>query len=195
MGFTRRKVSVFFAIFSLVFLFSGLYSAHTLAEIEHQRNFLLSTNPQNVELYLELNNTSYTLTLHMSIKNTGPYSFKIFKILWTVYLVNGSTVYQANGYGRYYSEGERLVVRPGQMLNITIVDNRTTHQWSSWLLPHLRWQIEKYGLKNIKWHNTITVKGMLGDFNGEKYRYNVRTWYLWHLPEVVISYDKIVRVS
>ncbi len=195
MWLNRKRIFLIFIFVSLLFTFSGIYSAYTLATIERQRTSLITLNPQDVRFYMELNATSYNFTIHFKLVNEGPYSFGLFKIRWAVYLVNGSTEYQANDYQRYYPEGDRIMVLTGHTLSMTIVDNTTTHQWYSWLMPHLKWQIEKHGLKNITWHNVLEIKGMLGNFNGEEYQYNVRTWYLWHLPEVEIRYDKNIQLS
>ncbi|NPA75650.1 MAG: hypothetical protein GXO25_06180 [Euryarchaeota archaeon] len=132
----------------------------------------------------------------MKIINTQPFDCNIFKISWTVYLVNDTVDYQANNYQVYYPIGSRIIIPAGKSISLTIVDNTSTHQWTSWVLHNLKWQLEKYGsIKYIKWRNTVSVYCMLGNFNGEKYRYNYRTWYLWYLPEVEISYDKTITAS
>ena len=190
-----KKIFYLFVILSILFLAAGLYSGYTLALIAHQRTEILTNNPKDVQFSIFYNKTSYAFGIKLDILNSGPFAMNIHQITWHVYLVNGSMKYQANNYQRYYSPDERLTIPAGKSLTIYVIDNQTTLQWAGNILPHLRWMVQKYGMQNITWHNTIDIVSFLGNFNTEEYRYNVRTWYLWTLPEVLIEYEKDFRVS
>ena len=70
---------------------------------------------------------------------------------------------------------------------MSISDNKTSHTWMGYVLKNLNWMVKKYGKNNITWKYTLNIQGEIGDFQGEEYKYNYRTWYLWKLSEVEIS--------
>jgi len=187
-----KKFFYIFLIISLIFLFAGVFSGYTLANIERSRDLLISSNPVDVKLTYEYNKSSYVLILKFGVNNSGLFDYWIEKITWTCYLVNNTNgkLYQANNYQRYYPE--KIRVERGKILEIEIVDNVTTHQWENTVFGHLMWQINNYGVENITWKNSISIDGWLDSFSHKEYRYNQRTWYLWKLSEVLIEYDESI---
>ncbi len=187
------KLSVVFYIFllfSFVFLFSGIYSAYTLANVVYQKNSLLSINPQHVDFNYTLYHRYYTLILKLTIKNPGPFDFWINKITWLSFLVNGTHQYQANDYSYYLYRG--ILIGAGKIKTITIVDNVTVKQWASYVYPQIIWQKENRG--STVWHLQISFEGHLDNYHAEEYRFNVKTWYLWLLPEVDKEYEETVTL-
>ncbi len=184
-----KKIFYILLIFSLLFLFAGIYSGYTLANIEKSREVLILENPQNVTFSYSYSATSYTLRIKITVKNSGVYDYGIEKITWVCSLLNNSNEsakYQANDYQIYYPQ--KTYVKAGRTMEFEIVDNKTTEQWEKHVIKNLLWQINKYGKLNITWHNEISIDGWLGNFDHDRYKYNVKTWYLWHLPEVLIKY-------
>ncbi len=191
---SANKISIVFYIFiiiSVVFLFAGVYSAYTFATIVDQKNSLLTVNPQNVEFNYKLCDNGYFLMLNLTIKNTGPYEFWINKISWLSFLVNGTHQYQANDYSFYNSSG--ILIKSGEMRTIAIVDNTSVKQWMGYVYPHIIW--EKKILGSTNWHIEISFEGRIDNYHSEEYQYNVKTWYLWLLPEVDKKYEESITLS
>ena len=186
-----RKIFYVFLIISILFLFAGIYSGYTLANIERSRDVLISENPHSLLFNYSYNLTSYTLRIKIAIKNSGIYDYGIEKIAWACTLLNisnSSAKYPANSYQRYYPHN--LYVKAGKTKVLEIVDNQTAKEWTGRnLLKNLLWQIKKYGKSNLVWQNAIFIDGYLDSFDHEQYKYNYRTWYLWRLPEVLIKYE------
>ncbi len=183
-----KKIFIIFVFVSLLFLSMGVLAGYNLADIEWSRNQLISDNPQNVDFSMHYNSTYYIPEISFTIKNEGRFDFNLEKITWVVYLVNGTKMYQANNYAWTYKRGA-MVVPCGGSKKIHIVDNSSTHMWMHYVLNQLKWIVEHYGKNNVTWRITLDVDGTLGNFNGEQYEYNLRTWYLWKLPEVSIEYE------
>ncbi len=183
-----QKIFIIFVFVSLLFLSMGVLAGYNLADIEWSRNQLISDNPQSIEFTVHYNSSYYIPEISFIIKNEGRFDFNLEKITWVVYLVNGSNTYQANNYLWSYNRGE-MVVPCGGSKKIHIVDNFTTHMWMHYVLKQLNWIVDKVGKNNVTWRITLSVDGTLGNFNGAQYKYNMRTWYLWKLPEVIIKYE------
>ena len=185
-----KKIFFIFSVFSILFLFAGIYSGYTLANIEKSRDILISENPHSVVFSYSYNLTSYTLRIKITVKNMGAYDYGIEKITWLCFLLNksnGGMKYQANDYQIYYIH--KSYVKVGETKVFEIIDNKTTKQWERNVIKNLLWQINKYGKSNVTWYNEISIDGYLGSFEHEQYKYNQRTWYLWQLPEVLIKYE------
>ncbi len=175
-------------IFLSIFLFvSGAYSGYSLANLEKTRTVLINSNPQNVSFRVYFNNTSYVPNIKFTLVNPGHMKFTVEQITWHVFLVNGSVKHQANNYV-YFFFNNKVFLPPGGHKRISIIDNLTTHIWQSYILSQVRWLSKKYGCNNVTWYTTLDIRGFVGDYNTEQYRYNVRTWYLWNLPAVELSY-------
>ena len=176
-----------FLIFSLFFLFSGIYSAYSFANLIHQKDQILSENPVEVEFSYALHNRSYSMTLKVYIKNEGPMALWITKISWLTFLVNTTDghMYQANDYSFYSSNGIQVTSHEEKI--IKIVDNSSVKQWISYVYPHLIWEKRNVGKTN--WTVELSIMGRVGSSQGNEYQFNYRTWYLWKLPEVEIQYE------
>lgn len=185
-----QKIFIIFIFISLIFLGAGVAMGFNLADIEWSRNQLISENPQNINFTVKYNSTFYLPEISFMIKNEGRFDFNIEKVTWIVYLVNGSKLYQTNNYMWSYKHGSMVVPKDGSKV-LKITDNSTTHMWMGYVLRNLNWMINNG--KNLTWKVTIDVLGILDNFNGEQYSYNVRTWYLWKLPKVEISYEGIQK--
>ncbi len=181
-----KKVLYIFVVLSIIFLIGGLFSAMNLAYIEKSRDTLISENPQNVRFQVIYNNTSYVPHIVFTINNPGHLRYCVKKVTWQVFLLNGSKKYQANNYGYMYLNDE-ICVSPHSAKDIKIVDTNTTTLWRAYVMHQLRWLVG-HNL-TVKWYTTLSIDGWLGDFNTKEYQYNIRTWYLWKLPEVVIEYE------
>ena len=180
-----------FLIFSVLFLFSGVYSAYTFANIIYQKDQILSTNPAEVIFNYTLTNNSYFLTLTVHVKNTGPMNFWVTQISWLTFLINNTEKYQANDYSILYGKG--ILIQPGEERTIKVTDNDSVKQWDSYVYPHLLWQKKNFG--KTTWEVQLSVEGHIDNYQVEEYRFNIRTWYLWKLPEVVIEHDEVFNIN
>ena len=196
--FQKGKITIvfyIFLIFSILFLFSGVYSAYSFSNVVLQQDRLISSNPSEVDFNYTLQNNSYFLTLEIHIKNPGPQNYWITKISWLTFLVNatanGMQMYQANDYSMYYENG--ILVKCNEEKVIKIIDNTTVKPWMSYVYPHLIWQKKNMG--NTTWMLQISVEGHIDNYHEEQYRFNYRTWYLWQLPEANIHYDNIIYLN
>ena len=183
-----------FLIFSILFLFSGIYSAYSFANIILQKDRILSGNPTEVDFSYTLRNNSYFLALTVHIKNPGTMNFWITKISWLTFLMNntnGTHKYQANDYSMYSKKG--IYIAPNKDKSIKIVDNDTVKQWMSYVYPHIIWQKKNSG--NTTWEIQLSIEGRVDNYQTEQYRFNFKTWYLWQLPGVDIHYDEIFHLN
>ena len=193
----KDEISIVFYVFmffSLLFLLSGVYSAYSFANVISQKDHILSINPTRVDLNYTLENKSYFLTLKVHIKNPGSMNLWIVKISWLTFLINntnGTHKYQANDYSA--SDKQGILIVPDEEKVIKIIDNSTVKQWTNYVYPHLIWQ--KRNMGNTTWEIQLSVKGRIDNYHSEQYQFNVKTWYLWYLPEVDIYYDKICRLN
>jgi hypothetical protein len=186
----RGKVGFIFYVFlsiSLLFLFAGLYSSYMLATIVHQKDLTLKVNPVGVIFNYTLQNGGYFLTLNLTLINPGPYDLYVRQISWTTFLINGSSRYQANNFFAYYPRG--IHIGSGSYKYIFVIDNSSVKQWEGYVYPKIVW--EKTHLGNTTWYILLDIKATLDNYDTENFKYNVRTWYLWHLPEVDVEYESL----
>ncbi len=183
-----KIVFIFFVFLSLTSLISGILSGVNLADIEKSRTLLIEQNPENVEFRVSYNSSCYVPELKFEIVNNGRFSFKITKIVWTVYLINNSKRYQANEYSDY-SMDYIVLVNPMSSGIIDLIDRNTTKLWCSYVLHNLLWITSHERSNKALWSYTLTIIGQIGNFNGDMYKYSYRTWYLWKIAEVNIYHE------
>ncbi len=164
-----KIVFIFFVFLSLTSLISGILSGVNLADIEKSRTLLIEQNPENVEFRVSYNSSCYVPELKFEIVNNGRFSFKITKIVWTVYLINNSKRYQANEYSDY-SMNYIVLVNPISSAIIDLIDRNTTKLWCSYVLHNLLWIISHERSNKALWSYTLTIIGQIGNFNGDMYK-------------------------